>query len=321
MDTRRSRDLWTIVLAAGEGTRLQALTRALHGSELPKQFAKIHGDRSLLTATVDRASRWSDPDRTLVVVAAERAELARSQVPDSRVELVSQPKNLGTGPGVLLPLARIVARAPDAIVVIVPSDHFIRDEEPFRETIRKAEAVARADGSVVLVGAVPERAETQYGWIRTADMQGEISLRVAGFLEKPSLPFAKQLFDEGALWNTFIMVAPALALWELAVRELPHDTALYFERYLDAVDTESEALTRSAIYDELEPADFCKDILERANGLSVVPLAPCGWSDWGTPARVFRSLEGSADYATLVERVRVTSGRAAEPEWLQLTGT
>ena len=75
-----SPNLWTIVLAAGEGTRLRRLTRALHGEELPKQFATILGNESLLQATLRRTSCWSRPEETVIVVAEEREQLARNQV-------------------------------------------------------------------------------------------------------------------------------------------------------------------------------------------------------------------------------------------------
>lgn len=313
-----SRRLWSVVLAAGEGTRLRALTRALHGSDLPKQFATIQGGRSLLTATVERVRRWSAPERTVVVVAEERQGLARSQLADPRLDVVAQPKNLGTGPGVLLPLARILARDPDGLVVIVPSDHYVRNEEPLLETIRRAEKVARAENCVVLVGAVPEGAETQYGWIQTRETEGGRSLRVAGFREKPPLAVAERLLRDGAFWNTFMMVGPARKLWNLAMEHLPAQGAL-FDSYRKAVDTREEERVRSDIYEKLSPADFSRDLLEKAQGLAVVPLSPCGWSDWGTPARVFRSLQGSADGDDLIGRIRARSAHAQD--LILLTGT
>lgn len=303
MSTSLDRDLWTIVLAAGEGTRLRSLTRALHGSDVPKQFATIQGRCSLLGTTLARAQKWSRPKRTLVVVAAERVDLARSQLTDPRVELVAQPRNCGTGPGILLPLARVLVRDPHAHVVILPSDHYFRDEGPFQEAVRRAEAAARADGSIVLVGAVPDRAETQYGWIQTAERRGRPCPCVAGFLEKPPKQVAERLLREGALWNTFVMVGPAFALWGLAEHHLAPQTSL-FELYKGAIDTAEEIQVRSFVYRHLSSADFSRDVLEKAKGLLVVRLAPCGWSDWGTPARVFRSLEGTVDYAELVGRMR-----------------
>jgi mannose-1-phosphate guanylyltransferase len=166
MPISEPRQIWTVILAGGEGTRLRRLTRALHNEDRPKQFAFIHAGRSLLQSTLARCERWSAPERSVVVVSREREALARSQLAEgSSVDLVAQPSNCGTGPGVLLPLARVLARDPEALVVILPSDHYVRDEAAFERSIAHALETARAQDTIVLIGAVPDSAETQYGWI------------------------------------------------------------------------------------------------------------------------------------------------------------
>lgn len=295
-------NLWTIVLAAGEGTRLRALTRALHGEELPKQFATILGGESLLQATLRRTSCWSRPDKTVIVVAEEREQLARDQVgPLGSFDVVAQPKNVGTGPGILLPLSHIMAKDPDAIVAIVPSDHYVRDQVSFMDSVSRAEEIARVEGTIVLVAAVPDGPETQYGWIVTEEVEGRAD-RVSAFREKPPQDLANELFCGGALWNTFIMVGRAKHFWALARRHLASQTAL-FDTYVRAVGTAHARSTISDIYENIAPADYSRDVLQESASLSVVPLAPCGWSDWGTPERVLRSLHGTKDFDDLLRRL------------------
>src|SRR4051812_33488561 len=97
---------WAIVLAGGEGTRLAALTRAIHGRDVPKQFARLGNARSLLQQTLDRISAVIPARRTVVIVAEAQAEIALPQLRAYRgLEVVLQPANRGTAPGVLLPLA------------------------------------------------------------------------------------------------------------------------------------------------------------------------------------------------------------------------
>jgi mannose-1-phosphate guanylyltransferase len=301
--SKPSAGLWAVVLAAGEGTRLTALTRALCGEALPKQFATIQGDRSMLQTTLRRTARFSPSERTVVVVSTEREGLARAQIGESSsVDVVAQPKNVGTGPGVLLPLSRVAARDPDALVVVVPSDHYVRDPEPFVESIRRAAHVARHENAIVLVAAVPSGPETQYGWILTHPDERQ---SVAGFVEKPNAAIANEQFRAGALWSTFIIVGSARHLLALARERLPEQSAL-FDAYWEALGAADERDTLSKLYESMAAADFSRDVLERSEGLRVVALEPCGWSDWGTPDRVLESLRGTVDFDVLLDRLQAS---------------
>lgn len=310
---------WTIVLAAGEGKRLCSLTRALHGEDLPKQYAQIHAHQSLLQETVSRASRWSSPSRIVVVVAADREEIAKAQLrAHGPVDVVAQPQNLGTGPGILLPLSRVLAKDPSAHVVILPSDHFVRAERAFAESVLRAEEASRKSDAVTLIGAVPDHAETQYGWIVPEKTTGKTL--VSRFHEKPSAPIAECLLKSGALWNTFIMTGPARRLWDLASKHLPAQSAM-FASYSQHIGTERELASLADLYGALVPADFSRDVIEKADGLGVETLESCGWSDWGTPERVMRSLQGTSDWIDLTTKlmsrtpIQGTSIRWGYPEY------
>jgi mannose-1-phosphate guanylyltransferase len=298
---RERHDLWSIVLAAGDGTRLTPLTLALYGEELPKQFAHIESNRSLLQATVERALGWSAPERIVVVVASEREQIARRQLSAyGPVRIIAQPRNLGTGPGILLPLSHVLALDPEATVVLLPSDHYVRDDGPFRAAVQQARSRTEASGSVVLIGALPEAPDTQYGWIvpRTSP-SGEVY--VDCFEEKPNAAVAKRLLAKGGLWNTFVLLGSAARLWQLGHEYLPKQTqALDPCRQGHSVDDND--FLRS-IYENLPPADFSRQVLEKASGLEVVALPECGWSDWGTPERVFASLRGTAEFDQLAKRL------------------
>lgn len=304
--TTQKNHLWTIVLAAGDGTRLRPLTRALHGEDLPKQFAVIQGRSSLLQTTVARAEQWSLPEHVVVVVAEERAALARQQLSNTPVHIVVQPRNVGTGPGILLPLRTVLAEDRRARVVVLPSDHYVRDEKPFEQAVRRADAAARRSGAVALLGAVPEKAEEQYGWIMPSFDAASDRWIVSAFREKPHADVARDLARAGALWSTFVMAAGARDLWALAEEGLPAQAAL-FERYAAAIATARAPSVLAEIYSKMTPADFSRNVLECARNLEVVPLPPCGWSDWGTPERVLESLRGTADHDRIAARLRESS--------------
>ncbi len=296
------------MLAGGDGVRLRALTRALHGEELPKQFAFIHGGASLLQATIARARRWSAPERIVVVVAREREALARAQLRDyGPVHLAVQPCNRGTGPGLMLPLSHVLAMDPEAHVVVLPSDHYVRDEAPFEQSIHAA--VAASSEQIALVGAVPDHAETQYGWMVRGVRPGVEGHVVECFCEKPPASVAEQLLRDGALWNTFVMAGSVQRFWQLLRQHLPQQAAR-FEEYLGALHGPEERAALRALYARMPGADFSREVLERARDLRLVALRSCGWSDWGTPERVLDSLRNHSDYGVLSQRLALASAAA-----------
>jgi len=307
VQARRESRPWIVVLAGGEGARLGPLTRALYGSEVPKQFAVLAGERSLLQQTVERAALLGPLDRVMVVVSAHHEARAREQLrPYPGAELVVQPKNLDTGPGLLLPLARIRARDRGARVAFLPSDHHVTDPSPLIAALR-ATADARTRDRVTLLGVTPDRPETEYGWIlrgrRLTRAGGSGAYAVRRFAEKPAAEVADRLHRRGALWNTFISVGPVAAYWALARRHLPAHTAA-LARYARRIGGPDEATALETAYARMPPANFSRDLLARARDLAVISVGGSGWSDWGSPRRVFESLAGTPHLEPLLRRLR-----------------
>ena len=290
---------YVVVLAGGEGTRLGRLTRALYGSELPKQFAVLAGQRSLLQQTIDRALLLTTADRISVVVSAHHEARARAQLAaHPEIDLIVQPRNLDTGPGMLLPLVRILERDPLARVIFLPSDHYIPTPAPLVTALR-----ANALRQIALVGVAPTGPEVEYGWIVRGQRIGRTTaFEVRRFEEKPAHEIADELWRRGGLWNTFISTAPVGEYWALARRHLPAHAAA-FERYATSLGHCEEDRALASIYDTISVANFSRDLLAHATHLAVIPVANTGWSDWGSPERVIASLAGTPDHDALLARM------------------
>ncbi len=304
---------WIVILTGGVGTRLRSLTRALYGADVPKQFAVLVGDKSLLQLTVERAARLTSFERILVIVGTKREALARIQLePYPGVELVVQPRNLDTGPGLLPPLARNLPRDPDAHVAVLPSDHYVSDAAPLLEALR-----VNPRGRIMLLGIKPTAPEVEYGWIVAGERIGlGRSFRIARFIEKSVHAVAEDLFRAGALWNTFVQVGSASTYWALARRYLPiHASA--FEHYAVSLGTAHERQELEQIYERVGPANFGDDLLPQADALAVIPIVGTGWSDWGSHTRVFQSLAGSLDL-DLIARPHPRAARDGARELTQL---
>jgi hypothetical protein len=160
-------------------------------------------------------------------------------------KLSLQPTNCDTAAGIFLPLAYLRARDPNAIVVILPSDHFIYPEHPFLETVRQAMASADAmPACMLLLGVQPDGLETDYGWIqRGLPVHGSPDYpvyAVSSFLEKPGAAQADAALRTGGLWNTLVITATVESLWQAGCTCFP-DMMPLFERVMPAWDTPTGA--------------------------------------------------------------------------------
>jgi mannose-1-phosphate guanylyltransferase len=277
---------WALVLAAGEGSRLRGLTRNDAGVVVPKQFCSLQGGPCLLQEALQRATAVAALQRVCCVVAEQHRQWwtpILNYLPERNV--IAQPHNRGTAYGILLPLLRIVERDPEAVVVLLPADHYLRDEETMAAALRRAADLADSDpGSIYLLGMEPDAPDTELGYILPASHPRMGAVNVLRFIEKPNEIRARVLLDQGALWNVFIMAASVRTLLSLFDAE-PYAAIIAAMRGFEGADLES-------VYRDLQSVDFSREVLQGKESLmKVLTVQHCGWTDLGTPERVGSILE------------------------------
>jgi mannose-1-phosphate guanylyltransferase len=288
MDPFRSR--WAILLAGGEGSRLEALTRNSQGLAVPKQFCSFQGGHSLLQVTLERAKRVAPSDHIIPIVAAQHAAWWEGELSEFPVEnVVVQPENRGTAPGLLLPLLTILRRWRRPIVVVFPSDHHVEHENLLTSALERACGSLEAkDERVILLGMKPDSPTVDYGWILAGSGDANGFKTVAEVLEKPDEADALRLYRTGALWNSFILVARGETLLRLYEETQP----LLVKLLSSTMRHHGWSLsTLRNLYAAIPSLDFSRDVLPHAGErLRVLPVRPCGWTDLGTPERLMRWL-------------------------------
>jgi len=292
-----------IILAGGEGKRLQPLIRRLRGDRLPKQYVNFTGVGSMLEQTFRRAELLIPRDRIFVVVGQGHLRFPEvveqlSQRPQETV--VVQPENKETAPGLLLPLLHVRHRYPESTVAVFPADHFIVEGDLFMRYVGDAcRLVEEEPHRLVILGVEPDGPESEYGYILpNHEKIGSPSSRgmgVSRFIEKPNPPLAEQLILEGGLWNTMVFTLRAERLL-LKIRAISPKLFDRFEPLADAIGTESYRKVLDEVYRNLDPVNFSSEILEalaqdKSSALGVLVARGITWNDWGTEARIQGSLQ------------------------------
>ena len=313
-------NLWGIVLAGGEGTRVRHFLQHLCGNRGIKQFCALVDSRSMLEHTLARVERLIPRQRILVVVSREhRQEVTEQLVHWPTDNVIFQPANCETGPGILLPLAHLSQRDPLATVAVFPSDHFIKDEDRFATCLQSAITEAkRFPEELVLLGVTPDKAEEGYGWIEPREVEASWeSRKVKRFWEKPSGMQAQVLLKRGALWNTFVFFTRAAAsLWQM-VRYAAPDLYKAFVKIRRALGSlQAEQVTEN-VYATLRSANFSSEICEPSSArLRVFPLPEVGWSDWGSAERILTSLKQMGKLEETATRSRLLAKeKDVTPTW------
>jgi mannose-1-phosphate guanylyltransferase len=279
-----------LLLAGGDGIRLQELTAQLTGTPIPKQYCPLMRGRSLLELTLFRTRYFAPIENTRVILNQNHLELARDQLqglPESSTFV--QPENRDTGPGMIFALMQISQTSPDAIVAVFPTDHFIDDEEAFVAHVLRATClVHKFPRKIAILGVTPNNTETGYGYImpgrplHTTLTPWRVS-HVKAFHEKPSSRIATEFISQGGLWNTFVIVFQLKRLLGLLREMAPKDS----QRLFELRDYPAEA---PAIYRDISPWNFSSHILTRIVDELIVLEAPdIRWSDWGTRESIERT--------------------------------
>src|SRR5437660_8301467 len=286
-----------VILAGGRGTRFWPRSR----TRTPKQLLNIVGKDTMLQQTIARLKPLIPAARLWTVTNAEQAAAVRKQVPAAaRKCVLIEPMGLNTA--VAIGLAAIHVRHAahgDALLAVLPADHYIEQPQKFREIVNAALNVAREPGRMVVLGIPPTRPETGFGYIERMDAtigaNGMPVYPVRRFAEKPALETAKEYLASGNYqWNAGMFFWRVSTILSELQEHLPATFAT-LEVLASEIGTPKYAAQLRKVYSNLENISVDYAILERATRDVTVPKvfvipAEVGWSDIGSWAAVYELL-------------------------------
>lgn len=305
-----------VILAGGRGTRFWPRSR----TRTPKQLLNIVGKETMLEQTVARLRPMIPAERIWTVTNAEQAAAVRRQVPaGARRRVLIEPRGLNTAVAIGLAAihARHVSRG-DALLAVLPADHYIAQPEKYRKIVAAALDVAREPGRMVVLGIPPTRPETGFGYIErmgeAISAKGFPVFAVKRFTEKPALPFAVEYVASGRYhWNAGMFFWRVSTFLENLKSFLPK-TGVALEELARFIGTRNYERQLRAMYPKLENISVDYAVLEPATRVEghprvfVIP-AEIGWSDIGSWAAVYELLAKKSG-----ENVLAGSGHTLDAE-------
>lgn len=272
-----------LIMAGGRGERFWPKSRR----NLPKQFLSLTEDGiTMIQHTVKRILSLVDVNDIFVSTNKEYIELVKKQLPDiPEKNILCEPISRNTAPCIALAAAHIKNKYNDAIMIVLPSDHLIKNKEMFLYSLKDACEVAENNTNLVTIGITPTHPETGYGYIKFNNkreiFEESVAFKVEKFVEKPNLEKAKEYLSCGTyLWNSGMFIWKVSSIMENFKTNLP-DIYTGLQTIIEAIGTNMYQKILQKNFYEFEPISIDYGILEKAENIFVIP-GTFGWDDVGS---------------------------------------
>ena len=275
-------------MAGGSGSRFWPLSR----ERTPKQVLSITSSNSLLKDTVDRLDGLIPIEQTLIVTNKQQINVIKPLLPQLNAHnFIAEPSSRNTAPCIGLAAFHVRRIDPDGIMLVMPSDHLIKDTAAFKRIILKGIDVVRKNDVLVTIGIPPTRPETGYGYVQFDDSSNDLQegvFQVKAFAEKPNLDTAKRFLRAGDFyWNSGIFIWTAKRILSEMEEYLPEQF-----HQLQQIDAAWEKNTYKRVlsnrYHRIRSISIDYGIMEVTSTPIFMLKGDFGWSDVGSWDELYR---------------------------------
>lgn len=266
--------MFAVILAGGSGSRLWPLSRELY----PKQLLNLNSDRSLLQSTFERLNDFIPAENILSITNIKHVANVKRQLEDisKNITVLSEPLAKNTAPAIAIATKFIQTRESDPVILVVPSDHLIKNNKNFLETVLKGEKLAEA-GYIVTFGIEPDYPETGYGYINTLRQPILDGFKVKEFVEKPDVKKAQKYIDAKTyFWNSGIFMFKASVMME-EIKNLAPEICNITNEF----DFSNSEKIEYNLFEKMPSISIDYAVMEKSEKIALVKLES-DWNDLGS---------------------------------------
>ena len=268
-----------VIMAGGGGTRFWPLSR----KSRPKQFLNLSGKDTMVMDTALRLSKVADKNDIFVVTSKAHRDMTISLTDGTLLpdHILGEPAARNTAACIGYAAMEIVKKYEDGVMVIVPSDHFIKNEDEFARVLKLGVQTAEETDKLITIGIKPTFPCTGYGYIRNEEVGGQVYRNVIEFVEKPDLETAEDYLVSGEYaWNSGMFIWKASTILGYFEKLLP-DIYDYLVKIGDVMETDKEAEVIDELYPQIPKISIDYGVMERAKGVLMLE-GDFGWNDVGS---------------------------------------
>jgi mannose-1-phosphate guanylyltransferase len=274
--------IYALIMAGGKGERFWPLSRGGR----PKQLLKITSDKTMLEETIIRMEGFIPKDQIRIITGEDIRGDVEELLPDvDPKHIYVEPFGRNTCLAIAISAIMLQEEDPDAIMVVLSSDHLIKPKETLIHHLRSATEICKDQDWLITLGITPTRPETSYGYIKVGELydtaDGVSVYRVAEFTEKPTRVIAQQYYyDRQHLWNSGMFIWSTKSILK-AIERCKPSLHKELQKFKEALGTPEEAVAKKELYNNAEDVSIDIAILEQANNVLTLK-ADMLWDDVGS---------------------------------------